>query len=44
MVLMVDDQISISMPELNNEGYLPPVTELEDDKYEEGPGEDYPPE
>ena len=31
MVLMVDDHIRMSMPELNNEDYFPPVTELEDD-------------
>ena len=31
MVLMVDDQISMSMPELNDKDYLLPVTELEDD-------------
>ena len=29
MVLMVDDHIRMSMPELNNENYLPPVTDLE---------------
>ena len=40
MVLMVDDHIRISMPELKNEDYFPPVTELEDDEYEEGPGDD----
>ena len=34
---MVDDQIRMSMPEINNEYYLPPVTDLEDDEYEEGP-------
>ena len=28
MVLMVDDHIRISMPELNDEYYFPPVTEL----------------
>ena len=28
MVLMVDDCISMSMPELNDGDYLPPVTEL----------------
>ena len=30
MVLMVDDDIRMSMSDLNNEEYLPPVTELED--------------
>ena len=42
MVLMVDDHIRMSMPELNYEDYFPPVTELEDYEYEEGPG-DYEP-
>ena len=32
------------MPELNYEYYLPPVTQLEYDEYEEGPGDDDPPE
>ena len=44
MVLMVDDYIRISMPELNDEDNLPPVTYLEDDKNEEGHGYDDPPE
>ena len=44
MVLLVDDHIRMSMPELNDEYYFPPVPELEDDKYEEGPGDDDPPE
>ena len=44
MVLMVDDHIRMSMPEKNNEDYLPPVPQLEDDEYEEGPGDDDPPE
>ena len=44
MVLMVDDHIRMPIPELNDEDYLPPVTELEDDENEEGPGNDYPPE
>ena len=42
MVLMVDDHIMMSMPEINDENYFPPVTQLEDDEYEEGPGDDYP--
>ena len=46
MVLMVYDHISMSMPELNGEYYHPPppVTELEDYEYEEGPGDDELPE
>ena len=32
------------MPELNYEDYLPPVTQLEYDEYEEGLGDDEPPE
>ena len=32
MVLMVDDQIRISMPELNDEDYFLPITDLEDDE------------
>ena len=32
------------MPQLNDEDYFPPVTELEDDENEEGPVEDDPPE
>ena len=44
MVLMVDDHTRMSMPEINNEDYLPPVPQLEDDEYEEGPGDDDPPE
>ena len=44
MVLIVDDHISISMPKLNDEDCFPPVTELEDDEYEEYPGDDEPPE
>ena len=35
MVLMVYYHIRMSMPELNYEDYFPPVTELEDDEYEE---------
>ena len=36
MVLMVDEHIRMSMSELNDEDYFTPVTELEDDEYEEG--------
>ena len=43
MVPMVDYKISISMPELNYEDYFTPVSELEHDEYEEGPGDDDPP-
>ena len=43
MVLIVDDHISMSMPNLNDEDYFTSVTELEDDEYEEGPGDDEPP-
>ena len=32
------------MPELNYEDYLPHVLQLEDGEYEEGPGDDDPPE
>ena len=32
------------MPELNDEYYFPPVTELQDNKNEEGPGYNNPPE
>ena len=41
-VLMVDYHIRMSMPEINNEVYFPPVPELEYDEYEEGPGDDDP--
>ena len=34
----------MSMPELNDYYYFPPVTDLEDYEYEEGPGNDDPPE
>ena len=44
MVLMVDGHIRMYMPDLNNENYFPPVTELEYDENEEGPGDDDPPE
>ena len=42
MVLMVDDNIRMSVYELNYEGCLPHVTELEDDENEESPGDDDP--
>ena len=42
MVLMVDDYIKMSMPELNDEDYFHPVTKSEDDENEEGPGDDDP--
>ena len=42
MVLMVDDHIRMSMPEINYEDYSPPVTYLGYDKNEEGPGDDDP--
>ena len=32
MVFMVDDHIRMSMSELNDEDYFPPVTELEYDE------------
>ena len=35
MVLMVDDHIRMSMSELNDEDYFPPIIELEDDEHEE---------
>ena len=44
IVLMFDDHIRMSMSELNDEDYFPPVTELEDDENEEVPGDDGPPE
>ena len=43
MVLMADDNIRISVSWLNDVDYLPPVKQLEDDEYEEGPGDDDPP-
>ena len=43
-VLMVDDHIRMSMSELNDEYFLPPVTQLRYDEYEEGPGDYGPPE
>ena len=42
MVLMVDYHTRMSMPEINYEYDYPPVTYLEDDEYEEGPGNDDP--
>ena len=42
MVLMVDDHIWMSMPELNDEDYFTPVTEPEDDENVEGPVDDDP--
>ena len=39
VVLIVDDHISMSMYEINYEDYFPPVTDLDDDEYEEGPGD-----
>ena len=42
MVLMVDYHIQMSMHEINDEDYFPPVTELEDDEHLEGPGDDGP--
>ena len=44
MVLMVDDNIRMSMPEINYEDYFTLVTKLEDDENEEGPCDDDPPE
>ena len=44
VVLIVDDHISMSMYEINYEDYFPPVTDLDDDEYEEGPGDNDPPE
>ena len=44
MVLMDYDHTRMSMSEINDEYCPPPVTELEDDENEEGPGDDEPPE
>ena len=44
MVLMVDYHIRMSITDLNYEDYFPPVTKLEDNEYEEGPGDDDSPE
>ena len=43
IVLMVNYHISMSMPAINHEDYPPSLTELEDDEYEEGPGDYDPP-
>ena len=37
MVLISEYHMRMSMTDLNDEDYLPPVIELEDDEYEEGP-------
>ena len=42
IVPMVDDHIRMSMPDLNDEDYLPPAIELEYEKYEEGTDDDDP--
>ena len=42
MIRMVYEHIRMSMPELNDEDYFPPVTELEDNSNEEVPGGDDP--
>ena len=34
MVLIIDDNISMSMPEINNEDHLTTLTDLEDYEYE----------
>ena len=44
MVLMGNYHITMSIPELNDEDSSPPVTDLEDDEYDEVPGEYEPPE
>ena len=44
MVLMANDHIRMSMSELNDKDYFLPVLELEDDKNQEGPGDDDTPE
>ena len=41
MVLMIDDHIRMSIPELND-GESFPVPDLEDDEYEEGPDDNDP--
>ena len=43
MLLMFDDHIRMSIPELNDEDYFSPVTELEYGENKEGPGDDDPP-
>ena len=42
MVLIFDDRIRISLLELNDECYFPPVLDLEDDENKEGPDDDNP--
>ena len=44
ILLMVDEHIRMSMPEINYEDYFTPVKELADDSYGEVPGEYGPPE
>ena len=44
MVLMFEDYIRMSMPEINDEDCFLSVTELEDDENKEGPGDNDPPE
>ena len=39
---MVDDHMRMYMPDINDKYHFLPVTELEDDEYEEGPGDDNP--
>ena len=43
LFLMVDDHIRISMPELNDEDYFPPVLKLDGNENEEGPSDNDPP-
>ena len=38
MIPMVNDHIRMSLLELNNDDYLPPIPELDDDEYKEVPG------
>ena len=42
MVNMVDYHIRMSMSDLNDEDYFPPITELGDDENEDGPGDNEP--
>ena len=44
MVLMFDCHTRMSIPDLNDEDYSPPITELEYYEYEEVPSDDDPPE
>ena len=44
MVLMVDYYVIMCTSEIKNEEYFLPVTSLEDEENEEGPGDDYSPE